>query len=80
VVVGWSHKYREVMSVFGVERFGLSHEALATPTRVVETVVDAWNERDAAQATMTEARPQVMAAAARNFEAIADVLAGSDRS
>jgi len=80
VVVGWSHKYREVMSVFGVERFGLSHEALATPTTVVETVVDAWNGRDAARATMTEARPQVTAAAARNFDAIADVLAESDRS
>src|SRR5690606_34893316 len=59
VVIGWSHKYREVMSDFGVERYGLSHEALARPEEVVEKVIEAWGEQDELRRAMRSALDDV---------------------
>lgn len=79
VVIGWSHKYREVMSDFGVETYGLSHEELADPASVVEMVVRAWKERDELSGSMTVALDGVRAEAAHNFEAVARALHTGDR-
>jgi colanic acid/amylovoran biosynthesis protein len=79
VVIGWSHKYREVMSDFGVERYGLSHEALATPSSVVDAVVDAWGAREDLHRSMRAALDGVRSAAAHNFEAVAAALPEGDR-
>ncbi|HSJ21973.1 MAG TPA: polysaccharide pyruvyl transferase family protein [Nocardioidaceae bacterium] len=80
VVIGWSHKYREVMSGFGVERNGLSHEALADPASVVETVVRAWKEQDELSRSMSAALDGVRAEAAHNFEAVAGALHRGERA
>jgi polysaccharide pyruvyl transferase WcaK-like protein len=80
VVIGWSHKYREVMTDFGVERYGLSHETLARPEQVVEAIAGAWSERDDLSSSMSGAIDGVRAESARNFDVIANVLAGGDRT
>lgn len=77
VVIGWSHKYREVMSDFGVERYGLSHEALARPEEVVEKVIEAWGEQDELRRAMRSALDDVRRSAGRNFDVIAETLEGN---
>lgn len=80
VVIGWSHKYQEVMSDFGVERYGLAHESLARPTEVVDLIVAAWDEREDLVTSMTAALDHVHAESTHNFEAIAAAATGRPRT
>ncbi len=74
VVVGWSHKYREVLADFGLVEFGFDSTALANPGEIVERVVDAARNRDGYSARISAALPAVRERSARNFEVIAGVM------
>ena len=74
VVVGWSHKYREVLADFGLVEFGFDSSALAAPAAIIERVVDASQKRGEYSARIAAALPAVRERSARNFDVIAGVM------
>jgi polysaccharide pyruvyl transferase WcaK-like protein len=75
VVVGWSHKYREVLDDFGLADMGMDSSALSDPSTVVDAVVDCAGRRDAISARIAAGLPAVREKSLRNF----DVIAGAVR-
>lgn len=74
VVVGWSHKYREVLADFGLVEFGFDSSALASPAEIIERVVDASQKRGEYSARIAAALPAVRDRSALNFKVIAGVM------
>jgi polysaccharide pyruvyl transferase WcaK-like protein len=74
VVVGWSHKYKEVLSDFGLEDFGFDAQCLDDPSIVTGKVVDALENRDAIIGRIHAGLPTVKERSARNFSVIAEVM------
>jgi polysaccharide pyruvyl transferase WcaK-like protein len=74
VVVGWSHKYREVLSDFGLEDFGCDADSLDTPTFLVRKVQDALQQRQFISDQIRQSLPAVQERSARNFSVIADII------
>ena len=74
VVVGWSHKYREVLDDFGLIEFGMDSSELETPQNIVAKVADALQNHDAIAHQITEHLPAVRDRSMRNFETIAAVV------
>ena len=70
VVVGWSHKYREVLDDFGLVRFGMDADALSTPDMVVAAVAECLADHDAIAAGISAALPAVKERSALNFTLI----------
>jgi hypothetical protein len=70
VVVGWSHKYREVLDDFGLVRFGMDADALSTPDVVVAAVAECLADHDAIAAGISAALPAVKERSALNFTLI----------
>jgi len=75
VVVGWSHKYREVLDDFGLADMGMDSSALSDPAKVVDAVVDCAGRRDEISARIAAGLPAVREKSLRNF----DVIAGAVR-
>lgn len=71
VVVGWSHKYREVLDDFGLVDFGMDSQVLKTPKVVVDKVVSSLASADIIRQSMKEALPAVRQRSLRNFDVIA---------
>lgn len=74
VVVGWSHKYREVLADFGMEGYGMDASALAQPSVVADVVVEVLRNRDSLRRRIASALPAVKERSARNFEVISRVV------
>lgn len=74
VVVGWSHKYREVLGDFSLETYGCDATLLADPPAVVSKVLDALRERDVIIEAINAALPEVKRRSEKNFAVIASVL------
>jgi colanic acid/amylovoran biosynthesis protein len=74
VVVGWSHKYREVLSDFGLEDFGFDAQCLDNPEIVTGKVVEALDQRDVIINRIHSSLPDVKERSARNFSVIADAM------
>lgn len=74
VVVGWSHKYKEVLSDFGLEDFGFDAQCLDDPSIVTGKVVDALENREAIIGRIHAGLPTVKERSARNFSVIAEVM------
>jgi polysaccharide pyruvyl transferase WcaK-like protein len=74
VVVGWSHKYKEVLSDFGLEDFGFDARSLDEPSVIVHKVQQAIRERDVIVEKIIAGLPDVKDRSARNFSVIADVM------
>ena len=70
VVVGWSHKYREVLDDFGLVEHGMDSAVLSDPQRVVDAVTACVRDRDAVSARIAAALPAVRAKSALNFSVI----------
>ena len=70
VVVGWSHKYREVLDDFGLVEFGMDSAELAHPQRVVAAVTDSLARHDAIAAQIGAALPAGREKSMRNFAVI----------
>lgn len=74
VVVGWSHKYREVLDDFGLADFGMDSAELSHPQRIVQKVQFALQNCDVISSQIEKALPAVREKSARNFEVIAQVV------
>lgn len=74
VVVGWSHKYREVLDDFGLIDFGMDSAELANPVAIVSKVSTAMDNHDALARQIADALPAVQVRSRRNFETIASVV------
>jgi polysaccharide pyruvyl transferase WcaK-like protein len=72
VVLGWSHKYEEVLSQFGMNRYAFSfdEEGVDLNDRVRELLRD----RNAIQASIRRERPAVVALARNQFSRLKEVL------
>ena len=74
VVVGWSHKYKEVLDDFGLASLGLDSSALDTPNEVADIVVGVLATRDAISQQISAALPAVKDRSLRNFSVIAEAV------
>jgi polysaccharide pyruvyl transferase WcaK-like protein len=72
VVVGWSHKYREVLDDFGLSSLGLDSMALNNPSEIADVVARVLSTRDELSQQITDALPAVKVRSLRNFSAIAE--------
>ena len=72
VVVGWSHKYKEVLDDFGLSNLGLDSSALNSPSEIADVVVRVLSSRDEISQQITAALPAVKVRSLRNFSAIAE--------
>lgn len=79
VVVGWSHKYKEVLDDFGLARFGCDSTALDDPESVVALVREALDDHGAIVATIEASLPAVRERSLANFTVIERVLADHPR-
>ena len=71
VVVGWSHKYREVLDDFGLAEFGMDSATLSTPSTIVSNVTNCLMNKATIEAQIREALPAVKERSALNFRIIA---------
>lgn len=74
VVVGWSHKYREVLHDFDLVDFGMDSAELAHPEHIVEKVHFALRNAEALSQQIATALPAVREKSARNFTVIAKAV------
>jgi polysaccharide pyruvyl transferase WcaK-like protein len=72
VVVGWSHKYKEVLDDFGLSSLGLDSVALSNPSEIAEVVARVLSTSDELSQQISAALPAVKIRSLRNFSAIAD--------
>jgi polysaccharide pyruvyl transferase WcaK-like protein len=72
VVVGWGHKYAEVLAQFDGEHLALDYSALRSPEEVRELVVEAWADRTAIRARFADCLQAAQASAARNFDVLVE--------
>ena len=79
VVVGWSHKYREVLDEFGLVEFGLDHRVLAEPQVVVDLARAALDDSDEIRERIRATLPAVQERSMDNFLAIERVLSSELR-
>jgi colanic acid/amylovoran biosynthesis protein len=73
LVLGWSHKYAEVMEAFGLEAQVIDWER-ADPEGLVGAVVDLFDERERVEQRIRAQLPAVRASAAAQVEAVAHLL------
>jgi polysaccharide pyruvyl transferase WcaK-like protein len=72
VVVGWSHKYKEVLDDFGLSSLGLDSSALNNSSEIADVVARVLSTRDELSQQISAALPAVKIRSLRNFSAIAD--------
>jgi colanic acid/amylovoran biosynthesis protein len=73
-VIGWSHKYREVLSEFGLEYLGAGHMDLADPSALASAVAAEVARREQITAAIARALPEVTARSEINFARMAEVM------
>ena len=78
LVVGWSHKYREVLDEVGLQGCEVDWRA-ADAGLIVERTVDLLDRRDEVSAQISAALPAVRARSMRNYEVVRDALAATPR-
>jgi len=75
LVIGWSHKYREVLDMFGLAEWALKHED-ATEDGVRARVTELVDQRDAVRVQVAESLPAVRAKALEQVDLILQVARG----
>ncbi|MCZ7528817.1 MAG: polysaccharide pyruvyl transferase family protein [Acidimicrobiia bacterium] len=73
LVVGWSHKYAEVLEPFGLADWAVDHSATA-PLALVDRYDELEDGHDRIRARILDALPRVRDGSERNFAVIARVL------
>jgi colanic acid/amylovoran biosynthesis protein len=74
VVVGWSHKYKEVLDDFGLSALGLDSSALREPSAIADVVAHVLASKDEMSHKISSALPAVKIRSLRNFSAIAEAV------
>lgn len=75
VVVGWSHKYREVMKEFGLERFVLPFSEFSTE-RILELALEANADRATIEPQIVKELPRMRGSSEVSFRALREALRG----
>lgn len=73
LVVGWSHKYREVLDELGLEGCEVDWRA-ADASLVLDRALDLLDRRDEIRATIAAALPGVRRRSMRNYEVVTSAL------
>ena len=68
VVVGWSHKYREVLAGFGLEEYSVPFTEFTVET-LTDLSLRAFEDRERISSQITEHLPEFKALAAVSFKA-----------
>ncbi len=76
LVIGWSHKYVEVLEMFGQERWAIAHDELAGD-ELRRRFDELLAERDAVAAAIAEHLPEVRTRALLQADAIAAAVTGA---
>jgi polysaccharide pyruvyl transferase WcaK-like protein len=74
IVIGWSHKYLEVLDDFGLAEFGMDASKLGMPTDVVEKIKDAFDNLNDIQNQINSALSSVIKKSSLNFSVIAKAI------
>jgi polysaccharide pyruvyl transferase WcaK-like protein len=74
IVLGWSHKYREVLELFDATQYGLDVTALSDTAQVVDMVKGVLDLHEVLERQMKAALPEVISQSEENFRVIASVL------
>ena len=75
LVIGWSHKYEEVLEMFGAQRWALAH-ADYSPEGLQTRFEELLSEREGVAKTLAEALPTVKATAAVQLDRITQIATG----
>lgn len=75
LLIGWSHKYREVMRMFDLEDWAMGYEQL-TPQALRERFAALLAGEAAVRTKLAQRLPDVQRLAARNFDLAAGLLPG----
>ncbi|MGM1017690.1 MAG: polysaccharide pyruvyl transferase family protein [Actinomycetota bacterium] len=73
LVIGWSHKYREVLEMFELEEWAFGHDQL-TPEYLQERFAALEAQRDDVQAKLDAHLPEVKARSLSQADLIADIV------
>ncbi len=73
LVIGWSHKYEEVLRAFGLPECTVDYGALEADA-LDELFADLFGRRDAVRTQIADALPAVIDHARRNFDALREAL------
>ena len=75
LVIGWSHKYREVLEMFGLEEWAFGHDQL-TPEHLAERFEALEGARDDVQAKLDAHLPEVKQRSLAQADLIAEIVRG----
>jgi polysaccharide pyruvyl transferase WcaK-like protein len=74
LVIGWSHKYAEVLTPFGLADLALAYDDLTGAEPILDRTEKLLARRDELAITIGERLPGALAAAGSNFDALAAAL------
>lgn len=74
VVVGWSHKYKEVLDDFGLAEYGMDSTVLADPQKLSRIIAEVLSRREQIALQITQALPSVQERSLKNFAVIANAV------
>lgn len=73
VVIGWGHKYAEVLAQFEAEQYAFDRANLREPARVTSSLRDVWMNRDAVRENLATHLPKVRESAQQNFAVLREI-------
>lgn len=73
MVVGWGHKYEEVLSQFGCAEWAVGHSSLESEA-LVQRVLEFWEQREPIRAKVRDNLESVRRASLHQFEWLAEFL------
>lgn len=79
LVIGWSHKYREVLDMFGLAEWAMSHDSYSDAT-FQERFGELLAQKESVREQLAEHLPTVKADALRQVDIILEVAAGMRRT
>jgi len=74
VVIGWSHKYKEVLDDFGLSELGHDSSDLSHPGKLAAVVADVLQRSNEISVQIRRGLPAVQERSARNFSIIAGAI------
>jgi len=74
VVVGWSHKYKEVLDDFGLAEFGMDSSELNHPDKLADVVANVLSRKTEIAEQISAALPAVRERSMKNFALIASAV------
>lgn len=79
LVIGWSHKYAEILEPFGLEEWAITYEQLSDADAVVARTTAMLAATDDIRGRIAEHLPAARAASLRNVEVLVEELAAGGR-